>query len=157
MTAGSGDWSLERQPDGRLDMVDASGRRFEAIDVLRAFPLSAADGPVAIVGAGGGELAWIESPALLAPPLRAMLDEELSQREFLPVIERIESVADGEPAEWTVSTDRGRHRFKVAHPDDVARAPDGSAVITDTFGMRYRIPSVADLDGHSRRLLDGLV
>jgi hypothetical protein len=157
MTAGSGDWSLERQPDGRLDLVAASGRRFEGVDVLRAFPLSAADGPVAIVGAGGGELAWIESPALLAPPLRAMLDEELSQREFLPVIERIESVADGEPAEWTVSTDRGRHRFKVAHPDDVARAPDGSAVITDTYGMRYRIPSVADLDGHSRRLLDGIV
>jgi len=157
MTAGSGDWSVERQPDGRLDFLDASGRRFEGVDVLRAFPLSAADGPVAIVGAGGGELAWIDSPALLAPPLRLVLDEELSQREFLPVIERIESVADGEPAEWTVSTDRGRHRFKVAHPDDVARAPDGSAVITDTFGMRYRIPSVADLDGHSRRLLDGLV
>jgi hypothetical protein len=157
MTAGSGDWSVERQPDGRLDFLDASGRRFEGVDVLRAFPLSAADGPVAIVGAGGGELAWIESPALLAPPLRVVLDEELSQREFLPVIERIESVADGEPAEWTVSTDRGRHRFKVAHPDDVARAPDGSAVITDTFGMRYRIPSVADLDGHSRRLLDGIV
>jgi hypothetical protein len=157
MTAGSGDWSVERQPDGRLDMVDASGRRFEGVDVLRAFPLSAADGPVAIVGAGGGELAWIESPALLAPPLRAVLDEELAQREFLPVIERIESVADGEPAEWTVSTDRGHHRFKVAHPDDVARRADGSAVITDTFGMRYRIPSVADLDGHSRRLLDGLV
>jgi hypothetical protein len=157
MTAEGGDWTLDRTPDGQLVFVDAMGRRFEGIDVLRAFPLSAPDGPVAIVAAGGGELAWIESPALLAPPLRRVLDEELSQREFLPVIDRIEAVADGEPAEWKVVTDRGRHRFKVAHPDDVARAADGSAVVTDTYGMRYRIPKIADLDSHSRRLLDGLV
>jgi len=157
MTSAAGDWTLERQPNGRLDMVDATGRRFEGVDVLRAFPLSAPDGPVAVVSAGGGEIAWIESPLAVAPPLRVVLDEELSQREFLPVIERIESVTDGEPAEWTVSTDRGRHRFKVAHPDDVAHAADRSVVVTDTYGMRYRIPSVADLDGHSRRLLDGLV
>jgi len=157
MTAPTSDWRLERQPDGRLDFLDATGRRFEGVDVLLAFPLSVPDGPVAIVAAGGGELAWIESPAVLAPPLRVVLDEELAQREFLPVIERIECVTDGEPAEWTVSTDRGRHRFKVAHPDDVARVADGSAVVTDTFGMRYRIPCVAGLDGHSRRLLDGLV
>lgn len=156
MTAVGGDWTLEHTPDGRLDFVDAAGRRFEGVDVLLAFPLSAPDGPVAIVAGGGGELAWIESRTALAAPLRAVLEEELTQREFLPVIERIEAVADGEPAEWTVVTDRGRHRFKVAHPDDVFRTADGSALVTDTSGMRYRIPSVAALDGRSRRLLDGV-
>jgi len=70
------------------------------------------------------------------------------------VIERIESVSDTEPAEWTVVTDRGGHRFRVAHADDIARQADGSVFITDTFGMRYRILRAAALDPLSRRLLD---
>jgi hypothetical protein len=122
--------------------------------VLRAFPVTAPHGPVAIVAADGDELAWIESLAAVAPPLRTILEKELAQREFLPVIERIEAVSDSEPAEWTVATDRGPHRFKVGHTDDVARQPNGAAFITDTFGVRYMIPNIDDLDAESRRLFE---
>lgn len=149
-------WRLERHPHGRLDFVDAEGRRHANVDVLRAFPVSAPAGPAAIVAVDGGELAWIESLAALAAPLREILESELAQREFLPVIERIEAIADTEPAEWSVITDRGRHRFKVSHADDVVRQTDGSAFVTDTVGLRYLIPSLAALDSHSRRLLDRL-
>ena len=38
--------------------------------------------------------------------------------------------------------------------DDVVRPADGSAVITDTFGVRYRIPAIAALDPASRRLFE---
>ena len=147
-------WLLERHPHGRLDLVDARGRRHRDVDVLRAFPVTATTGPVAIIAADGGELAWVQSLASLPADLRALLERELAQREFLPAIERIESISDTEPTEWTVVTDRGGHRFKVAHTDDVARRADGSVFITDTFGMRYRIPDVAALDLHSRRLLE---
>lgn len=147
-------WRLERRGHGRLDLVDTHGRRHHDVDVVRAFPVTAPAGPVAIVAADGGELAWMESLAGLPAPLEALLVGELAQREFLPVIERIDSVSEAEPSEWSVITDRGPHRFRVAHADDVARQPDGSVFVTDTFGMRYRIPRVAALDSTSRRLLD---
>lgn len=147
-------WVLERHAHGRLAFVSAAGLRREDVDVLRAFPVSATRGPVAIVDADGGELAWIESLAEVAEPLRSLVERELAEREFLPVIHRIDSVSDGEPAEWTVTTDRGPHRFKVGHVDDVVRQPDGVAFVTDTHGIRYLIPDVDALDGTSRRLFE---
>ena len=149
-------WVLERHAHGRLVFVAADGARHDDVDVLRAFPVSAAQGPVAIIGADGGELAWIDALASVAAPLRTILEQELAEREFLPVIERIEAIADSEPAEWTVSTDRGPHRFKVAHADDVVRQPDGAVFITDTDGMRYLVPRFDALDAESRRLLDSV-
>jgi hypothetical protein len=147
-------WRLERHDHGRLDLVDTNGRRHHDVDVVRAFPVTAPAGPVAIVAADGGELAWIEALAAMPGPLQTLLDRELSQREFLPVIQRIEAVSDAEPAEWSVATDRGPHRFRVAHADDIARQADGGVFITDTYGMRYRIPRASALDPQSRRLLD---
>lgn len=147
-------WRLERHAHGRLDFVDGHGRRHTNVDVLRAFPVSDPTGPAAIVAADGGELAWIESLASVSPSLRSILEQELAQREFLPRIERIEAVSDGEPAEWTVVTDRGPHRFKVAHADDFVTQPDGSAFVTDRYGLRYTIPNIAALDPRSRRLIE---
>jgi hypothetical protein len=148
------EWRLESRPHGRLDFVDAQGRVHADVDVLRAFPISDPQGPVAIVGENDVELAWIDSLAALEAVLRTALEAEISRREFLPLVERIEEVSDGEPAEWTVETDRGRRRFKVAHADDVLRLPDGGAVITDTFGVRYTIPSISRLDARSRRFFE---
>lgn len=153
---GPGGWRLERHAHGRLDFVATDGRRHHDVDVLRAFPVTAPAGPVAIVAFDGGELAWVESLADLPAAPRTMLERELAQREFVPVIERIEMVTDSEPAEWTVVTDRGPHRFKVGHADDVSRQADGGAIVTDTVGMRYRIPRIAALDARSRRLLEKL-
>ena len=148
------EWRLERRPHGRLDFIDAQGRVHTDVDVLRAFPISDPEGPVAIVGENDVELAWIDALAAVEPALRAALEAELSRREFLPLVERIEEVSDSEPAEWTVETDRGRRRFKVAHADDVLRLPDGGAVITDTYGVRYTIQSISRLDARSRRFFE---
>lgn len=147
-------WRLERRPHERLDFIDADGHTHADVDVLRAFPVSDPAGPVAIVGDNDAELAWIESLASVEPALRRLLEEELAKREFLPTIERILTVSDGEPAEWSVVTDRGPHRFTVGHADDILRLPDGGAVITDTVGLRYAIPSIARLDGRSRRFFE---
>lgn len=147
-------WRLERHPHGRLDLVDAQGRRHENVDVVRGFPVTAPAGAAAIVAADGGELAWLESLAALPAALRAILEAELAQREFLPRIERIEAIVEGEPAEWVVVTDRGPRRFTVSHSDELVIEADGSAFVTDTHGMRYAVPSVAGLDPRSRRLLE---
>ena len=54
-------WRLERLPHGQLQFIDANGTVHDHVDVLRAFPVTAAQGPVAIVAADGTELAWIDS------------------------------------------------------------------------------------------------
>jgi len=149
-------WQLERAAHGRLDLVDAAGQRHMDVDVLRAFPVSAPAGPVAIVAADGTELAWVDALSELDFSLRHLLEQELAQREFCPVIEKIESVSDGEPTEWSVVTDRGPRRFTVAHADDILHAADGSACILDAVGVRYSIARVSKLDARSRRLLDRL-
>ena len=150
-------WTLERRRDGRLDLVDANGCRHENVDVLRAFPVTAPQGPVAIVAEAGGELAWIEALSGVEPALQGLLEEELAGRELVPVIERIESVSDSEPAEWSVVTDRGHRTFRVRHADDIARHDDGGATITDTVGMRYVVPDVARLGPRGRRLFEKMI
>ena len=147
-------WRLIPRPHGRLDYVDAAGAVHADVDLVRAFPITAPGGPVAIVARDGVELAWIDVLDGLAEPLRGEVLRELSSREFLPVIERIEAIADSDPAEWTVFTDRGPRAFQVASPDDVERLPDGSAFVVDVAGVRYRIDDMGALDPHSRRLLD---
>jgi hypothetical protein len=150
-------WRLQRQPHGQLRFIDAAGSVHDQVEVLRAFPVSAPLGPVAIVATDGGELAWIESLEQAGGVLRTILEQELSQREFLPVIEQILLVAGGEPTEWNVVTDRGPRRFKVAHGDDVSRLPNGSALVTDTDGIRYRIPSISRLPPAERRMVERIV
>lgn len=150
-------WRLDRRPDGSLAFVSAAGLTHHDVELRRGFPLSAPEAGLAILAADGSELAWIDSLAQVAGPLRQLLDEELARREFVPVIERIDRVSEGRPAEWVVLTDRGPHRFTVAHPDDVSRQPNGGVSVTDTDGIRYRIPAVAALDASSRRLLDRAV
>ena len=153
-TPGVPEWQLVRGSHGRLDFVAADGQRHVDVDVLRGFPVSAPAGPVAIVAADGSELAWVDHLIALDPSLRTLLEQALSQREFLPVIERIETVSDGEPTEWSVITDRGPRRFTVAHIDDIVYETTGGAFITDSVGMRYHIATVSQLDTRSRRLLD---
>lgn len=147
-------WRLEQADHGRIDFIAADGVRHADVDVVRAFPVTAPTGPVSIVSTDGAELAWIESLSALDQPGRGLLEQTLSQREFLPVIEKIVAVSDGEPTEWSVVTDRGPRRFTVAHVEDIAYSPDGGAFITDNVGVRYRIASVAKLDSRSRHLLD---
>ncbi|MFM8282601.1 MAG: DUF1854 domain-containing protein [Planctomycetaceae bacterium] len=147
-------WRLERRAHGRVDFIAADGTRHDDVDIVRAFPFTRPDGLVAIVADDGSELAWVDSLDGVETTLAATLRAELAAREFLPVITRIDAVNDAEPAEWSVQTDRGPRRFRVTGGDDVDRSADGSAVVTDTFGVRYRIPAVAALDAASRRLFE---
>ena len=147
-------WRLVRRPHGHVDFVDGKGTVFSDVDVLRAFPVTAPQGPVAIVSADGDELAWLDSLEDVPEALQSSLVAELATREFLPLIERIEAISDDDPQVWSVVTDRGQRRFTLASIDDIDRLPDGSAFVVDATGVRYRIAAVAALDPTSLRLLE---
>ena len=147
-------WRLVCRPHGHVDFVDATGKVFIDVDVLRAFPVTAPQGPVAIVSAEGDELAWFDSLEGIPADLRDGIVAELATREFLPTIERIEAISDDDPPEWSVVTDRGHRRFLLTSVDDIDRLPDGSAFVVDATGVRYRIADIASLDPTSVRLLE---
>jgi hypothetical protein len=147
-------WRLVRRAHGHVDFVDGTGKVFNDVDVLRAFPVTAPHGPVAIVSADGDELAWLDSLEEVPEPLRTSIVDELATREFLPLIERIVAISDDDPPAWSVVTDRGQRSFILATIDDIDRLPDGSAFVVDATGVRYRIADIAALDPTSLRLLE---
>ncbi|MEY3032649.1 MAG: hypothetical protein RLZZ622_1124 [Planctomycetota bacterium] len=145
---------LEEDVDGGLVLITADGLRHTGVLVVRAFPLSFPQGPVAILDAGGRELLWAESIDAFSPETRQLVANQLAAAEFLPRIEAIMSATRREPLVWETLTDRGRHRFQLAATEAVIRHPDGSATVTDTAGICYLVPAVRQLDRRSRRLLE---
>jgi len=159
MSTGTGqpwEFSLEQDAWGQLVLVLGDGRRFEGIEVARAFPISAPGEYISISDATGHEILCIEDPGKLPPHLIKILEEELSRREFVPVVKRIARIAaDSDPSQWEIETDRGATTFLMEDSDnDLRRLGPYRILLTDTHGIRYLINDARRLDAASRRLLD---
>src|SRR5579875_2528800 len=101
--AGPRPFALHHDPWGRLVLTDAEGRQHTDVEVVRAFPLSDPHHGIAICDAQGRELVWIPDLDVLPPSLTQQIEEELAQREFVPIIRRIVKVsAPVEPSQWEV-------------------------------------------------------
>jgi hypothetical protein len=151
----SNGFSLERDAFGRLVLTDAQGERHVGITPVRAFPLSAPDHGVSLVGSEGRELVWVDNVAQLPAPTKALLEEELAVRDFAPTLVRLHGVSSfGVPSTWTVSTDRGDTTFVLKAEEDIRRLEGGALLIASAHGVQFRIPDVKDLDRASRKLLE---
>lgn len=140
---------------GRLVLIDAEGERHVEVTPVRAFPLSDREHWISICDAEGNELVSIEDAASLPEQVRQVLEDDLAQREFLPVLRRIVRVfGSSEPCEWDVETDRGRTRFVLKSEDDVRRLGPHRAIIVDAQGVRYLVTDARALDAASRRVLE---
>ena len=148
------DCILSCSQDGSMKLVAPTGKHVDGVHVVRAFPFTAADGPVAIVDGYGNEIIWIHDLGLLSLEHQQFMKRLLETEEFLPRIHSIESVSRGTPYRWSVVTDRGDTFFEQASSDGVAWHTDGSVTITDCDGICYLIPTVQHLDRRSRRLLE---
>lgn len=148
-------WNLSRNVFGRLVFVNAEGETFEGVVPVRAFPISAPEGGIALVTADGRELAWIENPDALAENIRGLIDEDLTAREFMPQIKRIRKVSSfATPSTWQVETDRGDTSFVLRGEEDIRRVGPQVLLIADKHGIQFLIRDLLALDVHSRRILD---
>ncbi len=148
-------FGLRRDEWGRLVLVDANGLRHVGVEAVRAFPFSDPHRGIALCDAEGREVAWVDDPSTLSSATRALLEEELTTHEFVPVLRRIVHIhGDATPADWDVETDRGMTRFTLKAEEDVRRLGDHATLVVDAHGIRYLIPDIRVLDGHSRRLLE---
>lgn len=144
-------------PDGEdfLAMELPDGRRLGGLRPLRLFPLSEAEGWIALLDADGAERAIIESLERLGAPARIAVQACLRRHEFLPEIESIIRVSSKlEPSEWTVRTDRGIARFVLRHDSDFRRAGPCGALIVDADGIRYHIADRRKMDARSQRFVE---
>lgn len=149
------DIQLQRDPHGHLVLTLADGSVHPGVVPVRAFPLSEADGPLSLVGPDGHERLWVEQPGQLPPPVKALLDEELAARSFMPRIQALQAVSGfNTPCTWTVATDRGLHDFVLNAEEDIRRLPDGRLLVTDKHGIAHLIERPAALDRRSRKLLE---
>jgi hypothetical protein len=154
-TAGAPGWRLHRNAFGRLVLVDEQGLEHVGVVPVRAFPIGAPDEGLSLLGTDGHELVWVDRLAELPAELRALLTEELAQREFTPVIQRIRAVSTfSTPSTWQVDTDRGATSFVLRSEDDIRRLEGQALLILASHGVSFAVRDRLALDAHSRRLLD---
>ena len=146
---------LSRDALGSLVLITADGARHAGIAPVRAFPIQAPDEGVSLMTSDGREVGWIPSLAALAPALRALIEEELQGREFMPEIMAIRSVSSyATPSTWHVATDRGDTSFVLRGEEDIRRIGQDTLLIADSHGIHFLLRDLHGLDRQSRKILD---
>ena len=149
------DFQLTRNSHGRLQLTASDGSVHDNVVPVRAFPIAAPTEGIALMGADGHELAWIERLDSLPDASRAVVEAELASREFVPEIRRLIQVSTfATPSTWTVDTDRGETRFILKGEEDIRRLGTATLMIADSHGIQFLIRDLQSLDRHSRKLLD---
>lgn len=149
------DWKLGRNGFGQLELTGSDGSVQAGVVPVRAFPIAAPLEGIALVSQEGHELVWLEHLDQAGPVRRALIEQELAQREFVPEIRRLLAVSSfATPSTWTVATDRGETRLVLRGEEDIRRLGSRMLMIADLHGIQYLVRDLKALDRHSRKLLD---
>ena len=148
-------FELRRDPFGKLVLTTAEGEEHVGIIPVRAFPIQAPTRGISLVRDGGKEVAWIDDLDVLPEGLRALVQEEIEGREFIPEILTIKDVSSfATPCTWYVSTDRGDTEFVLKVDEDIRRVGETSLLIADNHGINFLVRDMFRIDKHSRKILD---
>ena len=147
---------LHRNPHGRLVLTLPDGTAHEGVVPVRAFPIAAPAEGLSLVGSDGHELLWLDRLDQLPPAGRALVEEELAVREFVPTIEKITAVSSfSTPSTWDVETDRGPARLVLKAEEDIRRLGGRTRLlIAAGEGVQFKVPDTTLLDRQSRRFLE---
>ena len=147
---------LARNAHGRLVLTLGNGEVFESVVPVRAFPLAAPEEGLSLVSSDGKEALWVDRMADLPADARALIEEDLAVREFVPTIQSIRKVSSfSTPSTWDLETDRGSAQMVLKAEEDIRKlAGRTRLLISGSDGVQYRIPDTTQLDKHSRKLLE---
>ncbi len=148
-------FQLSRDSFGALLLTTGDGVLHHGVSPVRAFPIQSPSQGISLVLHDGKEVAWIDDLADLPSTIRALLQEELDGREFMPEISHIASVSSyGTPCTWYVKTDRGDTEFVLKDEGDIRRIGDASLLVADNHGIHFLVRNMFTIDKHSRKILD---
>jgi len=148
-------FELTRNAYGRLVLTTPQGEVHEGVSPVRAFPVQAPEDGISLVSTDGKEVGWIDRIEDLPAAAGALVREELTGREFMPEIARINSVTSfATPCTWSVATDRGETEFVLRGEEDIRRLTVDTLLISDIHGIHYLIRDLRELDKHSKKIID---
>lgn len=149
-------FELQRNPHGRLVLHMADGSKHVGVTPVRAFPITAPEDGLSLVGAQGNELLWIDRLDALPGEVRALIEQDLVAREFLPTVQRIVSVSSfSTPSTWQLETDKGPATLVLKGEEDIRRLEKRTHLrISASDGVQFQIPDINRLDKSSRNLLE---
>ncbi|GAB3373377.1 cyanophycin metabolism-associated DUF1854 family protein [Massilia agri] len=148
-------FQLRRDPFGKLVLTTAEGEEHVGVIPVRAFPIQAPTRGISLVRDGGKEAAWIDDLEDLPEQIRALVQEEIEGREFIPEILTIKDVSSfATPCTWYVTTDRGDTEFVLKVDEDIRRVGETSLLIADNHGINFLVRDMFRIDKHSRKILD---
>ncbi len=140
---------------GQLILTDRIGCEHVAVELKRAFPITAPQEGLSVLSREGHELAWITSLTNLTEQTRRVLEDELALSEFMPEILRVCRVSGyATPCTWQVETDRGNTSLVLNAEDDIRRLATPALLIVDGRGIQFLITDPHALDATSRKILD---
>ena len=149
---------FERTAGYLVRAVLADGDSHQPVDFYRAFPYSAPDELIALRDGSGTELGLLAPLAEFPAAEQAIVQEELYRRYFAPRIVTVDSLDErfGQ-SHWRVTTDAGPARFTVQNEHANLRdLPDGTLLLIDVDGNRYRLAPRAELEPRIRRKLEAM-
>lgn len=151
-------YSLRKDAFGNLELVWSDHPVIERVTPVRPFPFSDPEDGLSFVDSDGHEVLWLDSINDLSTADRALVDDALAVREFMPVITRIDSVSSfNTPSTWQVQTAQGKTQLVLKGEEHIRRINGmggNNLLISDNHGIQFLIKDVSQLDKHSRRLLD---
>ena len=146
---------LKRDALGRLVFIDSKGEQHVGVHPVRAFPITAPAAGIGIMNQSGKELCWFPDVTAISEAELGLIEEELAEREFMPVIEKITKVSTfATPSIWDIETDRGPTRIRLKGEEDIRRIAGNTLLIADSNGLQFLIKDSTQLDKVSKKLLD---
>lgn len=150
------DLVLHRNAHGHLCLALADGSLHEGLTPVRAFPITAPEEAISLVGRDGKEVFWIALLSQVPEAARQLLAEDFAVREFVPEVQAITAIDSiSVPSTWTVETDRGPSQLALKAEEDI-RKLDGRhhLLVTSRDGVQYRIRDARLLDTVSQKYLE---
>ncbi len=141
-------------PNGFL-AAEIDGKEFKRVILTRTLPLSLPDEYICISDIEKNEVGIIEKIADFSPEQQKLINSELSQRYYCPVIDKIETIKEKMGNFYfDVIIGGVKKSFAVKDITKSIRQHGNAIDVTDIDGNRYRIADFNSIEAKSRRKLE---
>ena len=147
--------SITVNENNLVNLITADGKKYEALEPRRLFPVSRASSYITLLDTDGVEVAIIRELSDINKESLEVIEYSLNDYYLVPQIKRILSISEKNgKIHWSVETERGFKEFDVRNRNhDIRVYSDGRVRVRDSDDNRYIITDYRTLDKHSRNQL----